>query len=69
MKKKPEGSFLLTNANLKPYLLYCQYEVYCQGFEDEWGYFLVYANSQEEAERKLKDNIEGVQEIEHKTIF
>jgi len=38
----------------KTFLIECHYEYYCQGYEDTYGSFLVYAASFEEACLKLK---------------
>lgn len=51
-----------------PYLISCEHEVYCQGYEYVHDTFLVYAASFAEAYDKLKDRLKNVRYIENKTI-
>lgn len=54
-----------------PYLIYCQYDYYCQGTESTWGYFLVYAGTYEDALCKLQTSklVENPRNFQNKTIF
>lgn len=56
---------------MKQYLIYCEYDYYCQGWEATRGYFLVYADSFEEAVSKLKSSglAENVRHERNMTVF
>lgn len=52
----------------KLFLLFCDYEYYCQGYENTYGYFLVYAEDFADACTKLKREIPSAHNIKNKTI-
>lgn len=52
----------------KQFLVYCQYDYYCQGIESTWGYFLVTAKTFAEACAKVQENEENARDFENKTI-
>ena len=52
----------------KQFLVYCQYDYYCQGTESTWGYFLVTAKTFREAKDKVRDRVENARDFEDKTI-
>ena len=41
----------------KQFLVCCNYDEYCQGYEETWGYFLVTASSFKDAVKKLKKKL------------
>ena len=53
---------------MKQFLIYCQYDYYCQGTESTWGYFLVSSYSFEQACMKIVRDIPGARDFENKTI-
>jgi hypothetical protein len=54
--------------NEKAYLLSCWYDYYCQGIEQGFGYFLVYAHDYEAACNKLRGQLDNVRDIKNCTI-
>ena len=48
---------LLYKNMKKQFLVYCNYDEYCQGYEETWGYFLVTASSFKDAVEKLKKKL------------
>lgn len=50
------------------FLVYCRYEEYCQGWEETYGYFLVTAESFEEAYRKLEKKLEMAHGFQDKNV-
>jgi hypothetical protein len=53
---------------MKTYLIQCRYEYYCQGYEETFGYFLVYAKSFEEGCNKLSKILQNAHNFENMTI-
>lgn len=53
---------------MKTFLIQCRYEYYCQGYEDTYGYFLVYAKSYDEACAKLSKKLRNARSFENMTI-
>ena len=45
------------SSKQRQFLISCDYEYYCQGFEETYGYFLVSASTFEEACKKLESNL------------
>lgn len=52
----------------KQYLVYCEYDYYCQGIESTYGYFLVEATHWEDACNKVRANVENARNFENKNI-
>jgi hypothetical protein len=53
---------------MKMYLILCYYDEYCQGWEETYGYFLVYAENFEEACIKLKLKLNNAHNFINNTI-
>ena len=53
---------------VKQFLIHCTYEYYCQGYEDTQGYWLVTANSFEDACEILKTELRNARYFENRTL-
>jgi len=53
---------------MKAYLINCEHEIFCQGFERVREDFLIYADSFERACDKLYKSLEDPRFFENKTI-
>ena len=53
---------------MKQWLLFCNYTCYCQGWEETYGYFLVSADSLEQAIRILRTNVKDAENIVSHTL-
>lgn len=52
----------------KQFLIFCEYDYYCQGIESTWGYFLVEATHYENACNKVRTRVEKARNFEDRTI-
>lgn len=52
----------------RQFLVYCQYDYYCQGIESTWGYFLVEATHFEDACNKIRCHKANTRNFENRTI-
>lgn len=53
---------------MKDFLLYVRHEIWCQGPEDVWEYFLVRAITLTAAKEIVKMRLKNVSEIKNQTI-
>lgn len=52
----------------KQYLVYCEYDYYCQGTESTYGYFLVEATHWEDACNKVRARVDNARNFVNKNI-
>jgi hypothetical protein len=57
-----------TAPAIPAWLVRCEYDYYCQGWEDTYGYFLVYADSFKDSCSKLAKRLKNARHFEDCTV-